>query len=119
MKNMIEYKGYFGSVNYSDEDNIFYGKVEYIRSLISFEGNDVTSLRLNFQEAVDDYITMCEEKGIEPEKSFEGSFKVKTDSKLHRKVALKAKEQGINFDTFVSSALENYLSILENKYPTH
>jgi len=115
----MEYKGYFGSVSFSDEDNIFYGKVEYIRSLISFEGNDVTSLRLNFQEAVDDYIAMCQEKGIEPEKSFEGSFKVKTDSKLHRKAALKASEQGINFDAFVSTALENYLSTLEGEHPSH
>lgn len=36
MNNMMEYKGYLGSVTYSDDDQIFYGKVKYIRSLISF-----------------------------------------------------------------------------------
>ena len=33
MKNLMEYKGYLGSVNYNDEDEIFYGRIEYIRSL--------------------------------------------------------------------------------------
>ncbi|ELR98368.1 hypothetical protein GLO73106DRAFT_00021980 [Gloeocapsa sp. PCC 73106] len=56
MKNMMEYKGYIGSVGYSDEDNTFYGKVEFIRSLVSFEGVDVESLRQSFHEAVDDYL---------------------------------------------------------------
>ena len=35
MKNMMEYQGYFGSVNYDDQAQIFYGKVDYISSLIS------------------------------------------------------------------------------------
>ncbi|NEQ63333.1 MAG: type II toxin-antitoxin system HicB family antitoxin, partial [Moorea sp. SIO4A1] len=41
MNNFMKYKEYLGSVNYNDEDEIFYGKVEYIRSLISYEGQDV------------------------------------------------------------------------------
>ena len=34
MKDMMEYKGYFGSVRYSDEDSIFFGRIEFMRSLI-------------------------------------------------------------------------------------
>ena len=64
---MMEHKGYFGSVSYDDEDRIFYGKVEFIRSLISYEGDDVKSLRSNFCEAVDDYLALAQEKNIAPE----------------------------------------------------
>jgi predicted HicB family RNase H-like nuclease len=74
MKNMMEYQGYWGSVNYNDEDEIFYGKVEYIRSLVSYEGYDVKSLKANFHEAVDDYLALCKEKRIEPEKPCKESF---------------------------------------------
>lgn len=56
MKDMMKYKGYFGSVHYSDEDEVFYGKVEFIRSLISYEGVDVTSLKTSFQEGIDDWL---------------------------------------------------------------
>ena len=38
MNNTMEYKGYVGSVEFSEEDVIFYGKVMGIRSLISYEG---------------------------------------------------------------------------------
>jgi len=44
MKDMMKYKNYYGSVHYSDEDKLFYGKVEFIRALVSYEVTAVTSL---------------------------------------------------------------------------
>ena len=38
MNNIMEYKGYVGSVEFSEKDEVFYGKVQGIRSLISYEG---------------------------------------------------------------------------------
>lgn len=52
----MEYKGYVGSVEFSEEDVIFYGKVMGIRSLISYEGENARELVEGFHEAVDDYI---------------------------------------------------------------
>ena len=72
----MEYKGYFGSVNYDDQEQIFYGKVEYIRSLISYEGSDVKSLRASFFEAIDDYLVVGKNKGIEPEQPFAGNLTI-------------------------------------------
>lgn len=109
MKNMIEYKGYLGSVNYNDEDRIFYGKVEYIRSLISYEGQDVESLRASFHEAVEDYLALCQERGIEPEKPFKGSFNIRPGTDLHRRAAIAAEQRGINLNKLVTEALEKYL----------
>ena len=37
MNNTMEYKGYVGSVEFSEEDGLFYGKVMGIRALISYE----------------------------------------------------------------------------------
>lgn len=109
MNNMMQYKDYLGSIRYSDEDQIFYGQVEYIRSLISFEGQDVPSLRTNFEAAIDDYLALCEDKGIAPEKPFKGSFNVRVSSKLHRQAALFAEERGVNLNKLVTEALESYL----------
>ena len=44
MKNTMEYKGYVGSVEFSEEDGIFFGKVMGIRSLISYEGTDARKI---------------------------------------------------------------------------
>lgn len=80
MNDMMQYKDYVGSVHYSDEDQIFYGKVEYLSSLISFEGENILDLRANFEEAINDYLALCLEKNIEPEKPFKDSFNVRVGS---------------------------------------
>jgi len=109
MKDMMSYQIYLGSVHYSDEDRVFYGKVEFISSLISYEGTDVDSLRMAFEEAVDDYLELCAEEGRQPEQPFKGSFNVRTRSDLHRRAVIFAKENGINLNTLVTEALESYL----------
>ena len=59
INNTMEYKGYVGSVEFSEEDVIFYGKVMgIIRSLISYEGENARELVEGFHEAVDDYILL-------------------------------------------------------------
>ncbi len=75
--NLIEYKNYYGSVHYSDDDRVLYGKLEGIRDLVSFEGQDVNSLRKSFEEAVDDYLETCKQQGREPEQPFKRSFNVR------------------------------------------
>lgn len=110
MKDMMSYKGYFGSVHYSDEDQVFFGKIEYIKSLVNYEGTAVASFKQAFEEAVDDYLVLCQSEGLEPDQSFRGSFNVRPGSALHRKAALFAKEKGMNLNNVVTEALEQYLS---------
>ncbi len=109
MKDMMEYKGYFGSVHYNDEDALFYGKAEFIRSLISYEGHDVLSLKTSFHEAVDDYLDLCQQRGMEPETAFKGSFNIRTGTDLHRRAALSAQQRGVNLNRLVTDAIEHYL----------
>lgn len=67
MKDMIHYKNYYGSVHYSEEDQLFYGKIEYIKSLVNYEGTDAASLKKAFEEAVGDYLELCLNEGLEPD----------------------------------------------------
>ena len=47
MNNTLEYKGYFGSIEFSNEDNCFYGKILGINVLdhIVIGGNSILSLK--------------------------------------------------------------------------
>jgi len=114
MKDMMSYKRYLGSVHYSDEDQVFFGKIEYIKSLVNYEGTDVASLKRSFEEAVDDYLDLCQGEGTEPEQPFRGSFNVRTGSDLHRKATLYAKEKGLNLNKVVTDALDQYLSSMQS-----
>ena len=106
MKDMMRYKGYYGSVHYDDEDRIFFGKVEFIRALVSYEGTDAATLRAAFEEAVDDYHRTCKKKKIEPEKPFKGSFNVRVGPEIHRKLAIAAERKGVSLNKYIAALLQ-------------
>lgn len=104
MKN-LEYKGYTGSIEYSPEDRLLYGKVLGVRGLLSYEGETGSDLEKDFHEAIDTYLRDCESNGIEPEKPFKGSFNVRISPSLHQKAALLAKEAKVSLNNFVAEAI--------------
>lgn len=110
MKNAMEYKGYFGTVEYSETDNILFGSVIGIDSLISYEGSSVDELKSDFEGAVDDYLELCAERGIEPEKTYKGSFNVRISPELHRSLALYSASHNQSLNTSVTAAIERYIS---------
>ena len=105
MNNTMEYKGYVGSVEFSEEDGILFGKVMGIRALLSYEGETGKELLEDFHAAVDDYLALCAEKGIEPERAYKGSFNVRISPELHKKIAVCALRQQISLNSFVENAL--------------
>ena len=66
----MQYKGYVGSVEFSEADGLFFGKVLGIRALISYEGTNAAELVADFHGAVDDYLSLCEAENSEPEKAY-------------------------------------------------
>ncbi|TGK83135.1 type II toxin-antitoxin system HicB family antitoxin [Leptospira noumeaensis] len=106
MKDLMEYKGYLGSVHFDSEDEIFYGKIEGIEDLVSFEGKSVNEIKKAFIESVNDYLELCIKAKKDPEKSFKGSFNVRIPSELHRRAYRKSLIEGISLNQFVQKAIE-------------
>ena len=103
--NTLKYKGYIGSVAYSEPDKVFFGKIEGIDGLVNYEGESVQELTAAFHEAVDDYLIFCDEHGWKPEKSYTGTFNVRISPDTHRDIANLAAEAGISINAFVKRAL--------------
>lgn len=103
--NTLKYKGYIGSVSYSEPDKVFFGKLEGIDALVNYEGESVAELTASFREAVDDYLAFCQDLGQKPEKSYSGAFNVRVAPSLHRDIANLAAEAGISLNAFVKRAL--------------
>ena len=109
MNNTMEYKGYVGSVEFSEEDGLFYGKVMGVRALISYEGTTAHELVDDFHGAIEDYLALCEAEGKEPEKAYKGSFNVRISPELHKQAAIFATTHGISLNSFVENALRTSL----------
>ena len=106
--NVLEYKGYIGTVEFSAADNILFGKVIGINGLVSYEGNSISTLRKDFEAAVDNCLEMCEEKGIEPQKCYKGSFNIRISPELHRTIAIIAASHNKTLNATVEEALQDY-----------
>ncbi|MCL2409140.1 MAG: hypothetical protein FWC96_05940 [Oscillospiraceae bacterium] len=64
--NMLKHNDFFGSVEYSADDDCFFGKIIGTPDLVAFEGDSVENLKIAFKEAVENYLILCSEARKEP-----------------------------------------------------
>lgn len=109
-RELLNYKGYHGTVEFSLKDKTLYGQVIDVNSLISYEGQNLTELETDFQKAVDDYLAMCQAHGETPEKAYTGVFNVRLDPAMHRQLALYAKSHSESLNASVKTAISQMLA---------
>ena len=109
MNNQLKYKGYIGSIEASLEDNCLFGKILFIKALVSYEGRTVAELDTAFHEAVDDYLATCQSLGQMPEKPCKGSFNVRVGHDLHLAAAIVAMQKKVTLNDLTRQALNEFL----------
>lgn len=110
MNNLLEYKGYCGTVEFSASDKVLYGKVVGINGLLSYEGDSINALKEDFESAVDDYLETCKEKGLEPEKAYRGKFNVRVSPEIHKNLVMYSASHGKTLNSTVEEAIRHYIS---------
>ena len=106
MKDLMQYKGYYGSVHFDDKELIFHGKLEFVRALVTYEATDAVGLRKAFEESIVNYLETCKSQNLVPEAPFKGSLNVRLGPELHRRVALAAEQQNSTINKFIAQTLE-------------
>ena len=109
MKDVITYKGFIGSVHFASEDKVFYGKIEGINDLITFEGESVSKLEEGFKYMVDEHIRDCEKNSLSPERSYKGNLNIRLAPELHKKAAHNAALKGISLNQYINEAIRKEL----------
>jgi predicted HicB family RNase H-like nuclease len=108
------YKGYIGSLDYNSDDKILHGRIQFIQDIITYEAESSLDIEAAFEEAVDEYLEDCETLGVSPDKSLSGSFNVRINPELHKKIAINSKLLDISLNQYISQALDHYVSHGEN-----
>ena len=80
---VLHYKEYVGSIGYDAEENVFYGKVLYINDAVLFSAESIEELSREFENSVEDYLEMCKNEGVEPNKPMSGVFNVRISPENH------------------------------------
>ncbi len=104
----LEHKGYLGTIEAELEDNTLFGKLAFMRDLVTYEAHDLAGLRREFEASVDAYLESCAELGRSPDTPFKGTFNVRVSPEIHRKAALLAGGRSLN--AFVAEAIAEKIS---------
>ncbi|MDY0263535.1 type II toxin-antitoxin system HicB family antitoxin [Syntrophotalea acetylenica] len=98
MMNVMDINGYKASIAYDPEIEMFRGEFINLNGGADFYAKDTEALRAEGELSLKVFLEMCEEKGIEPKKSYSGKFNVRIPPELHAKVvqAATAHDQSIN-----------------------
>jgi predicted HicB family RNase H-like nuclease len=105
-KNKLAHKGFTGSFEVSLEDGCLIGRVLFIDDIITYEGETVAELTVNFEAAVDRYLAYCKKTGKPANKPYSGTFNVRVGPELHRAAAIAANDASINLNEFVAHAIK-------------
>lgn len=104
--NTLEYKDYSGTVEFSADDEVFFGKLIGIKDVVTFEADSVSKLKKAFRDAVDDYLATCAALKKDPEKGFKGSFNIRIKPHIHRLAVIRSTQMKISLNKFVEQVLE-------------
>lgn len=109
----LKYKGYSGTVEFSEEDNSLFGKIIGMnKHVITYEGKTLEELKADFDAGIDLYLESCNERGIKPQKPYSGSLNIRIPSELHSQLALKAQLTGRSINAIIKDLLTSQQNLL-------
>lgn len=107
MNKHLSYRGFKAHVEFSVDDNVFWGRLVGIKDEVTFEGETVDGLKAAFKDAVDFHIELCEKTGERPKKSYSGKVLLRLPNSLHEKIAEAASLSGKSLNEWGKDVLES------------
>jgi len=107
---MMEYKGYIGKVDYDSDARIFSGSVVNTRTVITFQGQSVNELEMEFRNSVEDYLSRCKQDGVTPEKPYSGKFNVRIQPDLHQQAVITASGLNMSLNSFIEKSVRDEIA---------
>jgi predicted HicB family RNase H-like nuclease len=101
----ITLDGYLATIELDAEAGLFHGEVVNTRDVLTFQGRTADELKQAFAETLADYRQWCAERGKTPDKPFSGTFTVRLEPELHRKIAAAAATANQSLNSFVGQTL--------------
>jgi predicted HicB family RNase H-like nuclease len=105
----FEHKGYVGTIKVDAEAGNLFGRVVNIKGDIFYDGDTLDALEQNMRDAIDGYLVMCQEDGVDPDKPFSGDVRIELDARTHAHLAAAAERRGMSMNQFAVDALKQAL----------
>jgi len=103
MNELLNYKGFTGSVEFSKADNVFFGEILGIQGLVLYEGDTIDQLIHGFHDMVDGYIDFCERHNHPLPAHDTANLSVKLE--LYRELEESAQKKNMPVQAFIEQTL--------------
>lgn len=104
--NTMKYKGYYAKVDFDDRDNILVGRLIGIDDIVGFHADNAGEFRAAFEEAVDDYIEVCEKIGKPPQKPASGKMMLRVPPEIHANALRAAQLAGKSLNQWAADIIK-------------
>ncbi len=103
--NVMKHNGYLAKIHYSDKEQLFIGKLACIENEVTFQANSVGGLKTAMVQAVENYLNVCKQQGLEPQKNYSGKFVVRVGPEIHARAVVAAEAGGKSLNVWVVEAM--------------
>lgn len=109
--NLMTVNGYNAKIEYDPEIDMFRGEILGLNGGADFYGETPKELRAEFKRSLSVFLEVCNEKGIEPLRSYSGKFNLRIPPELHERLAIRAQAAGKSINTLAQEALAQHVAI--------
>ena len=103
--NLMSLDGFDAKIEYDAELDLFRGEILGLNGGADFLGKNPKDLRAQFKKSLQVFLEVCQEKGIEPRRSYSGKFNLRIPAELHEKLAIVAQAEGKSLNSLAEEAL--------------
>ena len=107
MADLMKYKSFAGTVEYSAADKCLHGRIVGVPDMITYEGADLDELQKYFKQAVFEYIRDCDRLGKPIKRTYTGHFSVRIKPKTHEKLDYLAHSNNTSVSRIIEEAVSN------------
>lgn len=107
MNKHLSYRGFKAQIEFSADDDVFWGRLIGIKDEVTFEGKTVAELKTAFKDAVDFHVELCERTGERPKKRYSGKVMLRVSDTLHEKIAEAASAAGKSINEWGKDVFES------------
>lgn len=108
--NTMTLDGCSAKIEYDPELDLFRGEILGLTGGADFYGKNPKELRAQFKRSLQVFLEVCQEKGIEPRRSYSGKFNLRIPPELHEKLAIAAQAEGKSINALAQEALQQRIA---------
>ncbi len=108
--NVMTVDGFNARIEYDPDTDLFRGEILGLNGGADFYGKSPKELRAEFKKSLAVFLEVCQEKGLEPRRSYSGKFNLRIPVELHERLSIVAQAEGKSINTVAQEALQQRLA---------